>query len=187
MIFQVTGLPRSGTAFVAAFLNLHPECFCHHDLAAERDDWKEYSEYLNKRWEFVGEASTYGWLPRAARPGAPTVLIVRNPEEVNKSIEKILGRTTGLDPLIKALEDAKRWADQTGAFVIDFRVLFQVETLRVLWEHVFQGSLVPFPFEKAALALTMNTQRHDPKKAFGDARFVRQRLLTPAPCTVSKP
>lgn len=185
MIFQVTGLPRSGTAFLAAFLNLHPECFCHHDLAAERDDWKEYSEYLNRTWEFVGESSTYGWLPRAARPGAPTVLVVRDPVEVNHSLEKILGRTAGLDPLIKAQEDAKRWADQTGAFVIDFKYLFQIETLNVLWQHVFQGSLVPFPVEKAKLMVTMNTQRQDPKRAFGDARFVRQRLLTP--CTDTKP
>lgn len=186
MIFQITGLPRSGTAFTAAFLNLHPECFCHHDLAAERDDWKEYSDYLNRRWEFVGEVSTYGWLPRAIRVGCPKVLIQRNPQEVKESVHKILGRTPDLDVYIRAAEEAHVWAIEHDAEVIPFRELFTVDGLARIWGHVFQGSLTPFPFEKATLALSMNTQRQDPKRAFGDARYVRQRLLTPTPCTASK-
>ena len=187
MIFQVTAQPRSGTAFVASFLNLHPECFCHHDLAADRDDWKEHSEFLNKKWEFVGEVSTYGWLPRAYRPDGPKVYIKRDPTEVKKSVEKIMGNRTELDVFIRAAEAALEWAQKNNALVIDFKRLFTLDALGLIWDHVFTGSFHPFPIDKARLALTMNTQRQDPKKAFGDARYVRQRLLTPAPCTVSKP
>lgn len=187
MIFQITALPRSGTAFVAAFLNLHPECFCHHDLAADRDDWKEHSDFLNKKWEFVGEVSTYGWLPRAHRPDGPKVYIKRDPTEVKKSVEKIMGNRTELDVYIRAAEAALEWAQKHNALVIDFKRLFTLDALGLIWDHVFTGSFHPFPVDKARLALTMNTQRQDPKKAFGDARYVRQRLLTPDPCTVSKP
>ena len=187
MIFQITALPRSGTAFIASFLNLHPECFCHHDIAADREDWKEYTDFLDRKWEFVGEVSTYGWLPRAYRHGVTKVLIQRDPTEVKKSVEKITNQRTELDVYIRAAESAQKWADEGKALVVPFTRLFTLDTLGLIWDHVFVGSFTPFPIEKARLALTMNTQRQDPKKAFGDARYVRQRLLTPDPCTVSKP
>jgi hypothetical protein len=169
---------------MASFLNFHPECLAHHDLAAERDDWKEYSDYLNRCWEYVGEVSTYGWLPRAHRQFGPKVLILRDPLEINKSVERILGRSAGLEPLIKAAEDARAWAEKHGALVIKFPQVFTLDGLALVWDHIFDRT-VPFPVEKAKIAITMNTQRHDPKKAFGDARYVRQRLLSP--CTDTKP
>ena len=178
MIFQITGLPRSGTAFTASFLNLHPECFCHHELAADREDWKEYSEFLDKRWEFVGESSTYAWLPRAYRAGITKVLIQRDPTQVKKSVHNITGQRTELDVYIRAAEAAHRWAVEGRALIIPFHELFTLDALGKVWDHVFVGSFTPFPIEKARLALTMNTQRQDPKKAFGDAQCLRQRLLT---------
>ena len=185
MIFQVTGLPRSGTAFIASFLNLHQLCFCHHDLAADRDDWKEHSDELAISWPFVGEVSTYGWLPRAQRDNvvAPRVAIFRDPEDSHAALKRIMGeRVGGVDPFIKASSALREWAHKVDALCVPFDELHTVPALQQIWKHIFKAELgVPFPVEKAQQMITMNVQRNKPQEAFGDARLLRQRLLTPWP------
>lgn len=159
MIFQVTGLPRSGTAFLASFLNLHPQCFCHHDIAAERHDWKEYSERLESKWRFVGESSTYGWFPRAQREGVPCIFIHRPYAEVAKSLHKIVGEVDVI-PLYENEKLALNWAHQQQALIIPFYRLFDIRTLEEVWSHIF-GETKSFPVEKAAFHLSLNVQRKD--------------------------
>lgn len=181
MIIQVTGLPRSGTAFIATFLNLHPYCICHHDLAADRDDWKEYPETLEKDWQFVGEVSTYGWLPKAQRPSvlSPKVAIFRRPEDSHAAVKRIMGHQTGgLDPFIHGYEALKDWAYRVSALRVSFEDLHTVAGLQEIWNHVFVPSWdTPFPVEKAQQMITMNVQRRNPQETFGDTRRIQQRLL----------
>jgi hypothetical protein len=166
MIFQVTGLPRSGTAFLASFLNLHPQCFCHHDIAAERDDWKEYSERLEGKWRFVGESSTYGWFPRAQREGVPRIFIHRPFADIVKSLIKFMRKEEiPVSSLMRGEEVALDWARRLQAQIIPFNHLFDVRTLEQVWSHIFRetGS---FPVEKAEIFVAMNIQRNDIKETF---------------------
>lgn len=177
MIFQVTGLPRSGTAFMATLLNLHPMCFAHHDLAAEREDWREHSESLERDHRYVGEVSTYGWLPKATRRDGPKVVIDRDPLAVVQSMNETLGKTHDIGPYRNTSVLLRQWAQAYNALVVPFEHLFKVDILAAVWHRLF-GEAGSFPLAKVQQIVTMNIQRQNPEQMLGDAEEARRRLFT---------
>jgi hypothetical protein len=176
MIFQVTGLSRSGTAWVAAFLNLHPNCYAHHDLAAETDMWLEESEDIAMLWEFVGEVSTYGWLPKATRLTGPKVFIERDPLHVWESIWKVQGERPILTDIQVQHRTAHDWAVKQKALIVPFTRLHEIPVLRSIWKHVF-GSDYTFPLAKARLFVKLNIQRADAAEMVTNPEQARERLF----------
>ncbi len=174
MISQVTGLPRSGTGFITVFLNLHPSCVAHHDIASETDDWRGYSERMEETVEHVIEVSTYGWLPKAHRPGRK-VFIDRDPVEIVQSMNDTLGIPHNVGQYHMLRRTALQWAKDNDALIIPFEALFTDELLEVIWGHLFGN--YRFPVEKARILLNMNIQRHHPELMLGSAETARQRLF----------
>lgn len=160
MIFQITALSRSGTAFMAAFFSLHPECIAHHDLAGEREDWWEHSERLERTWRFVAEVSTYGWLKRATRPRIDRkVFIERDPDEVFSALWKRTEEEPCYTDIHFQHKIALQWAISQGALVVPFSELFSINRLQQIWWHIFHD--YTFPLEKAELFIKLNIQRQE--------------------------
>lgn len=177
MIFQVTGLSRSGTAWMATFLNLHPNCYAHHDLAAETDDWLDESEELASMWEYVGEVSTYGWLPKATRRTGPKVFIHRDPYEVFKS----LWNATKERPILTNIQAqhavAIAWAKEQKALIVPFVMLHDESSLMLIWHHIF-GTFSRYPRAKARLLTKMNIQRNDLAEMISNPEQAQERLFS---------
>ncbi len=176
MIFQVTGISRSGTAWLAAFLNLHPGCFCHHELAAETSNWLEDSEDLHLFWDYVGESSTYGWLPKATRPTGPKVFIDRDPYQVFCSIWRVQNERPILTDIQAQHDAAYVWAVQQNAMIVPFTELHKTDQLQQIWSHIF-GNDYTFPVAKARLFVKMNIQRIDAAEMVSNPEQAHERLF----------
>jgi hypothetical protein len=163
---------------MAAFLNLHPNCYCHHDLAAETDMWREESEDLAMLWEFVGEVSTYGWLPKATRVAGPKVFIERDPYEVWRSLVDVVGDLNApeLTDIQAQHRVATDWARKHRALVVPFNKVHNIPHLREIWKHIF-GSDYTFPVAKARLFVKFNIQRADAAGMVSNPEQARERLF----------
>ncbi len=163
--FQIIGLPRSGTAFLSALLNLCPDCVCFHELPATERDWKGVIARAREHWPVVGESGTYGWTPKAIIPESRKVYVRRDWRQ-SRSRFAAAARWAPSEPIYEALaESVENWAKEHGALQVDFAAPFPRETLARIWAHCLGPDRL-FPEEKAALQAAMNVQRASPEKIF---------------------
>jgi hypothetical protein len=164
-VFQISALPRSGTAFLSALFNLHPGCICFHELPATDRGWKDTRARARAHWPVVGESGTYSWTPKAIIPESRKVYIRRDWRESRRRFNRA-ARWSPSEPDYEALAAAvEAWARDHGALIIPFAAPFPLETLERIWTHCL-GSDCPFPAEKAAMLAGMNIQRANPAQMF---------------------
>lgn len=164
-IFQITGIPRFGSAFVSVLMSMEPKCIGIHDQGAEDPNWIQSIQDLAIRWDYVADCSTYGFFPKATISGAKKVYVKKSPVESAKSASGKFGYTVDENAVHSLREIGDAWAVQHSALIIEENQLFRLESLRAIWNYCFQGNSV-FPEEKALRLLTMNVQRHNPWEVF---------------------
>lgn len=165
-VFQITGLPRSGTAWIASVLNMVEECVCFHELLATEPDWRGRIEKTRQTASFVGDVNTYGFLPKATWPNAAKVFIHRNYEESHAAAEKAFGRKFSKLGFHRGEEIGLKWAEDNGALVIPFSDMFKAHTVRLIMAKVMPWVPSIHPM-KLDLACRMNIQRQNCEEFFG--------------------
>lgn len=161
-LIQVTGLPRSGTAFMATFLSLHPECICYHELIAKSDNYRdEINSSLNK-YKFVVDSSTYGYLPQCSYNNSKKVYIDRKVSESLKSVEIALNIEVERHTYNSFEQILKDWEKNNEVLIVNYKNLFETQTLKIIWEYCFQSDEY-FSEEKANHFIDMNIQMNNPE------------------------
>ena len=175
-IFQITGLPRSGTAFLSSLFNLHPSCIAYHELIATEEDWRAPLE--SSDWENVADVGTYQYFPGAVIPRARKVFVDRPAKDSCAAWNATSGYAIQTFDIISSL--AQEWVEREKPLVVNYASLWSVQSLKEIWDYCFEPTgpgIDVFPEAKAKLLLRMNIQRIDPATTFdpaGPSSRVRQ-------------
>lgn len=150
MIFQIAGLPRSGTAWIASVLNLCPDVICVHE-PVDRNVPIPQESYTN-----TGQAGSHLLLPKWANMESDLrIYINRAPADAYSSMVEVLGGMSWETYLRRIAAPAREY-EEMADIVIDFDALFTEGTVMCLWEYI---SDLPFQRDKVASMLNMNIQR----------------------------
>ena len=177
-IIQICGFPRSGTAFVSAFLNLHTSCIAYHELALKVDNSKELLYQKSKEYQFVVDVSTYAFLESFVIKDSKKIFIKKDIQQSKLSLESAIG-IGGLDYIYDTIqENVSNWLVEYQVPIIRFDSLFEIKTLRKIWQYCFQSD--DFPEEKALCFIDMNIQMKNPSIVLDSEivnRFQKQNTL----------
>jgi len=165
MLITITGLPRSGTAFLSMLCQLHPDCLSYHELAAFDTDWK--NTILNSEADIVCDCNTYGYLRQAELPSDKRVYITSHPSQAHRSSEIACKKKIDPQLLINLNRIGEKWALEKGAYVIDRKKVFTLEGCREIWLYCFDDY---FPVEKVEAMLRLNIQQHQPDVICADGK-----------------
>lgn len=160
MNFFIFSLPRSGSAWLSVFLT-GKDSFCYHELTVEKD-WQNAPK---ARVESVigavdTAASMYSNLIYDAFPNAKYFTLVRDRNEINKSIKK-LDAQFNLNPTYDAFN-----FDLPSHSEIRYDLLTDLCYLEDVWSRVIGSG---FDKERAKILTQMNIQR-DVKKFIADLK-----------------
>lgn len=164
-LFQITGLPRSGTAFISTMFSLERDCIGLHEEGAENRNWKKTIDDLLLRYEFVADCTTYGFLPKASRTESVKVYLNKDPELSRSECQERFKYEIPFGSFDQLKVIADRWAIENNALVIDAKDLFNISSLKKIWDHCFAGRRL-FPEDKVSRLVTMNIQRQNPENVF---------------------
>ena len=167
VLIQVAGLPRSGTAWVAMLLALHPRCISFHDIISSEVDWRGSIQRALASWDWVADCGTYQYAPGATVPESIKIGIVQPPEQSRLRANKAFNQQAA-EGSYDALEEWLLWWLQQDrqSLVVRREDLWKDSTAsRLIWEHAF-GIGEPFPEEKVRFLLSMEVQRIHPETAF---------------------
>lgn len=165
-VFQIVGLPRSGTAFLSVMFSLAEECETFHELAATDREWKKTLAKAHEQHRYVADCTTYGFLPGAIIPESRKVFIERPWRESRLAAEEAIKIAISEDHYSKLSVTASHWADEWQALRVSYADPWNMDSLRSIWDHCFEG-MVEFPTRKVSHLLTMNVQRMNPERVFG--------------------
>ncbi len=148
--FLITGLPRSRTAWMAAFFSTSP-AICHHEPLKLLWDITELPTALASSYHRYVGASDSGagyflpWIMRHMNP--PTVIIDRNIADVQESMRAIGFDVDGaLELLAKRVLTFK---EHPSVLWVPFDSLSKKRTMERIWFHLLPG--VPFDEERFEL------------------------------------
>ena len=168
MIITVTGLPRSGTAFVSMLLNLHPDCVAYHELAAYDRDWKRTME--DSYYDYVADCSTYGFMPDAWLRSGKRIMIDSDPIQSHVSAEIACRKLIDPDTMPALRQMLDDWRNRFNPMVIHRNEVFTFDGCVAIWEHCFGK---PVPYHKIEQLVKLNVQHKDPHIRFGpDVEFI---------------
>ena len=167
-VFQICGLPRSGTGFLSALFNLSPRTVGFHELISTDPNWKETLAKARATWDFVADVGTYQFLRGAVIPEATKVFIDRNWWESLDSIRASIDPDTSKEGAKQVSDLAQEWVHREKPLVVNYSTLWSIASLESIWHYCFEEE-ERFPFEKAGLLLQMNVQRENPRNLFGPA------------------
>jgi hypothetical protein len=163
VLIQIAGVPRSGTAFLAAFLSTHPKCVSNHELVATDSNWKDTLNNQLERWDYVVDSTTYGWLPKATIEGSKRIGLTRKPEESSKCATKAFGYAVDACSMDFCYDQVLEWSKEGLKF--DYSEVFNAGILKAIWVYCF-GNEEFFSEEKAKFFISMNIQRMNPEIVF---------------------
>lgn len=126
--FVITGLPRSGTAWIAMLLNLHTGVFCYHDAVATAAT-DSYADALSiPGFKAVGDSSSAAMAPAFDDLVAERIFIHRDEEQCRESLHKVMG-----DLATPAFEAARihavEWIHKFNPTMINYDYLFEANRL----------------------------------------------------------
>jgi hypothetical protein len=178
--FFVTGLPRSRTAWFANLFSTG-DVLCHHDALLECDRVTDLPSILGRR-AIVGDSDSGLLLfysdVAAMYPGAPWVVIRRDPDEAFRSLVEHFGTDVsngGWPILTAALQTIP--AGNSSILSVSYDELGDVSIIRKIWNHCIPT--VPFDAERWVLLRDLKIERIprplDPsrERALAKAVFVK--------------
>lgn len=143
--FLILALPRSGSAWLSNFLT-HGDCFCYHELAAERPDLE-----LERQAPVTGVVDTGIWmLPKRLPAGVRLYGLRREPRHVARSLRRA---ELDADPDYQLFREITR-----DLITFEYERLFDIAYLRGVWRTI-AGPQSMFHEERARRLISMNVQR----------------------------
>lgn len=150
--FQIAGLPRSGTAWITAVLNLCPSVICVHE-AIDKNVPVPKNEYSS-----VGESGSHLLLPDFVNKKVDfRLFIYRDYSDSYDSLCKATDTDIPIDWWNEFLTPLAREFFNKSDMVIEFESLFTIEGIKKIWSKVTKD---PFEEDKISLMLGMNVQRN---------------------------
>lgn len=166
MIYQCSGLPRSGSAWISAALNLAPDVLCVHEPLDKNVHTPESS------YRHVGQAGSHLLVPKYRDMDADLRIFIDR--DANDAYESLVAAVTDIDPGIfeeMIYNPSLEYRDKAD-IIIDFDKLFTEDAVKHIWESI---SDTPFQRDKILFMLNMNVQRHSLEYDF-DGEFVKEAL-----------
>jgi len=150
MIFHISALPRSGTAWIASVLNLCPDIMCVHEPVDGKVPVPE------KAYRHNGQSGSHLLMPNVGRADL-NVYIQRDPDECYNATSVVMpvpmaDRDYWNKTLVRLATECQGNAD----VVIFYENLFTIAAVRYLWETI---SDEPFEQDKVAQMIGKNVQR----------------------------
>lgn len=161
---QICALPRSGTAFLTVLMNLGPSCIAFHELIVSDLHWKDTLESYSDYPGIVCDVGTYQFLPKASISDSRKVYIRQDPHESARRASAAFGYQVSPSEMRKAAELADRWCEEWNPLIIEQAHLFNLSSLRSVWEWCNQTD--PFPQRKVEVLLQMRIDRFDGERVF---------------------
>jgi len=152
--FFITGLPRSRTAWLAAFMSSLDGVLCYHERLKDCADIEEYWRAMSvKGYEFVGNADC-GIPMVTGSSHSKVVIIERDPDEVIDSLSRLFGDSFMFIP--ELVMEAKRALDKMKGMRVDYR---QIDN--ALNDIVRYCTGMELEQSRADVFLNMNIQTND--------------------------
>lgn len=165
-LFTITGLPRSGTAWMSAVLSLHPECIGYHELVAYRSDWRDVIR--NSTYRYVADCNTYAVFDNYDLVPDKRVYIVSQPEQSHRSVEIACRKKVHYDFICELMDAGQTWAIYNDpCYVIDREDIFTVDGCSKVWQFLFDEEA---PKEKIENFIRLNIQHQNPHIVFGEGK-----------------
>lgn len=170
---QITGLPRSGTAFLSVLMTHVKDVRVWHEAAAKDSEWNLIRNVkgLNGRVLTVVDCSTYGYLPKAIIPSARKVFIRQPWEESLDRSTKAFGFSPPPEGFRQLAKLADHYCDQWMPLIVERENLFKIESLRLIWDYCLEGAQ-QFPDGAAQHLLLMNVQRQNGVEIFNERAMI---------------
>lgn len=163
MLITVTGLPRTGTAFVSMLLALNPDCISYHELASYDADWRNTVMLPS----ICADCNTYGYLPEYDVEPDKRVYIVGNIQNSHRSAEKACQRVIPFSRMYDLWDAGSTWAAFNDCFVIGRGDVFTVGGCENIWRYCFDTEP---PTEKIRQLVKLNIQHHNAHIQFGEGK-----------------
>jgi hypothetical protein len=162
--FFVTGLPRSGTAWLSAFLS-HGDTICYHELLADTGPVATAVAAALVPHHGCADTATPLIADRlvAVFPRAPWVIVLRDPPDAYASLRRAFPRLSESDATAVhgaaclALVDLVRILPAHLLLFVPFADLFSDASLQAIWRHV----RMPYPYPAARAAILRNLRITD--------------------------
>lgn len=159
-IIQITGLPRSGTAFMAAVMMLHPDCNVFHECIADGPGWRERLAESCERWPITADCGTYQYMPGATLRYSDKIFLSRPHRESADACGRFMDIPPDYAVSSRLVGIASDWIELFEVRSFQFQDLFTVETIREIWNYLKLGQ---FPENKVAQLVRMRICRNDPE------------------------
>ncbi len=152
MKFQISGLPRCGTAWITSVLNFCPSVICVHEEVDKNVPLPKGS------YKSVGESGSHLLLPDFRNKKVDfRLFIYRDPNDSYNSLSRATGDEIPMDWWNNYLTPLAEEFFNKSDMVIEFKSLFNLDTVKKIWNKVTDES---FEEDKVALMLGMNLQRN---------------------------
>jgi len=152
MKFQITGLPRSGTAWITSVLNLCPSVICVHEEVDKNVPLPK------ETYSSVGESGSHLLLPDFRNKKVDfRLFIYREPTDSYNSLCRATNTEIPMDWWNDFLTPLATEFFNKSDMVIEFESLFTLDTVKKIWNKVTDET---FEEDKISLLLRMNLQRN---------------------------
>ena len=160
MIFQIAGLPRSGTAWIASVLNLCPDIMCIHEPVDNNVPAPKGS------YSHSGQSGSHLLVPSYRDMEADLrIFIKRDSEDCVKSLQDIYGDVVTDSWMDCVVGPSIEYENKTD-IIVNFENLFTEDAVKYIWESITE---IPFCEDKVAPMFNMNIQRHSLEYDFDES------------------
>lgn len=157
-LIQITGLPRSGTAFMATVMMLHPDCNVFHEAAADGHGWRERIEESRLKYPITADCGTYQFIRGFTTNDSDKLFLSRPYRESSDACAVALDSAPDYSSAYSMREQAFQWIETYEVRSFGFNGLFNVDTIRDIWTLLNLGK---FPEHKVAQLIRMRITRKE--------------------------
>lgn len=139
MIITISGLPRSGTAFLGNFLAQREDAIAFHELAAYDKNWRETLISEQDKFKYVINSCTYGHHKGGYIKSDYCIWINNHPEESFRAAQEMNGDISFYEKSYKA---GRVWVHEAQKEGSEFlwttkKGVFSAHGLGYLWRFVY--------------------------------------------------
>lgn len=167
-IFQITGYPRSGTAWLTTMFNLAPEVMAYHELALHDLNWRSTISERAAFGRIVFDIGTYQYFPKAVIANCRKIFINQDPNKAQIKVSLATGLKPHHETHLVWKRMAENWISEWNPMIIEYADLFDLDNLEKLWRYCLGDKGIEFPDKKVEQLLKFNIQLHEPAKALAD-------------------
>ena len=157
--FYITGLPRSGTAWLANYLTTDKSICVHEASTYANDEGWSVNHYLDTlEYPIAGTADSAIWNSIHEIDG-PLLFVNRPLDQVIKSIRNAQFVEPGYEAVVATNANNKlnEFRKINEGMEVDFKDLFDINKLEELWKYLIPE--IPFNNYRTEMLLNLNVQQ----------------------------